>query len=263
MKHSLLIAAAVAGLLLIALTPTLILHWHIQMDYQPEPEEPPIWPIPDDETAARKALFINMMLPAVQASNRELLTEREQVQGILERRERGTHVTKSEYTWLAEQASRYRLSVPEESEDITAGWLNTLLRRVDIVPADLALAQGALESAWGTSRFAEEANNYFGQWCFSPGCGVVPARRPLGARYEVQRFDSLDAAVSSYMRNLNSHPAYRELRALRERQRHEGASPSGHVMAAGLSLYAEIGDTYIDHIRSVIRVNNLNEFADY
>ena len=263
MKHYLLIAAALAGLLLTALAPTLILHWQIQMDYQPEPDEPPIWPIPEDETAARKALFINMMLPAVQASNRELLAEREQAQAILERRQRGAQVTESEYTWLTAQASRYRLSLPEENEDITEGWLNTLLRRVDIVPADLALAQGALESAWGTSRFAEEANNYFGQWCFSKGCGVVPAKRPLGARYEVERFDSLEAAVSSYMRNLNSHPAYRELRALRERQRREGIAPSGHVMAAGLSNYAEIGDTYIGHIRSVIRANNLSEFADY
>ena len=263
MKRYLLIAAALLGLFLLALTPTLILHWQIQMDYEPEPEEPPVWPIPDDETEARKALFINMMLPAVQANNRTLMADREQARAIHERVDGGGQVTSDEYAWLTEQATRYRLSVPEHAEDISEGWLNTLLRRLDIVPADLALAQGALESAWGTSRFAEEANNYFGQWCFRPGCGVVPARRPLGARYEVERFDSLEAAVASYMRNLNSHPAYRELRALRERQRRQGDTPSGHVMAAGLSGYAEIGDTYISHIRSVIRANDLGQFADY
>ncbi|WP_162925882.1 glucosaminidase domain-containing protein [Isoalcanivorax indicus] len=261
MKRLLLTLSVLLALGLIALAPTLILHCQIQLDYQPEPEEPPIWPIPDDETAARKAVFINMLLPVVQARNRELLAEREQAQALRGRIADGT-LTEAELGWLQARATEYRLEAPDHLDDMSEAWLDTLLRRLDIVPADLALAQGALESAWGTSRFAEEANNLFGQWCFRPGCGVVPARRPLGARYEVQKFATVEDAVASYMRNLNTHPTYRELRLLRERQRQEGLKPSGRTLAAGLGGYAEIGDTYIRHIRSVIRANDLEAFSD-
>lgn len=261
MKRFLLTLPALLALGLIALAPTLILHCQIQVSYEPEPEEPPIWPIPDDETEARKAVFINMLLPVVQAQNRELLALREQAQALRVRITDGT-LTDAELRWLQARADEYRLAAPDTLDEMGEAWLDTLLRRLDIVPADLALAQGALESAWGTSRFAEEANNLFGQWCFRPGCGVVPARRPLGARYEVQKFATVEDAVASYMRNLNTHAAYRELRLLRERQRREGVRPSGRTLAAGLSGYAEIGDTYISHIRAVIRANNLEAFSD-
>ena len=41
--------------------------------------------------------------------------------------------------------------------------------------------QAANESAWGTSRFARIGLNFFGQWCYSKGCGMVPKRRNTGA----------------------------------------------------------------------------------
>ena len=261
-RPALILPPALLVLFLLALTPTLILHWQVRVDYDPDPPEPPVWPIPEDETEARKAVFINMMLPIIQARNRDLLALRQEVETRHARVIAGTPLSDADLRWLQARASEYRLAEPESLDDVTDDWMHTLLRRVDIVPADLALAQGALESAWGTSRFAEDANNFFGQWCFTPGCGVVPAQRPLGARHEVQRFASVEAAVASYMRNLNTHPAYRELRLIRERQRREGNKPRGQVMAAGLSGYAEIGETYISHIRSVIRFNDFEQFSD-
>ena len=47
--------------------------------------------------------------------------------------------------------------------------VNELMLRVDVLPVSLALAQAANESAWGTSRFALQGNNIFGQWCYEPG----------------------------------------------------------------------------------------------
>ena len=67
-----------------------------------------------------------------------------------------------------------------------------------------------MESAWGTSRFAREGNNLFGQWCYKTGCGIVPKRRGEGQVHEVASFESVDAAVASYLRNINSHRAYAE-----------------------------------------------------
>ena len=38
------------------------------------------------------------------------------------------------------------------------------LEKIDVIPVSLVLAQSAVESAWGSSRFAREGNNIFGEW---------------------------------------------------------------------------------------------------
>ena len=55
-----------------------------------------------------------------------------------------------------------------EKYDVEVGDIDTLLKHVDIVPASLVLAQAALESGWGSSRFARRGNNYFGMRTYDP-----------------------------------------------------------------------------------------------
>ena len=140
-----------------------------------------------------------------------------------------------------------------------AEW-ETLLRRVDVVPPSLALAQAANESAWGTSRFARDGNNYFGQWCFEQGCGLVPKRRDEGRAHEVATFSSPVESVERYMANLNTHDAYRPLRERREQLRESEAPITGIQLAAGLEKYSERGEEYIAELRSMIRFNNLGAY---
>jgi Bax protein len=220
-------------------------------------DTPPIWPIPEDETEARKAHLINLLLPAIQHNNRALLVKRERLEKLHQQIVSGSALAQRDRAWLEELSERYRLDIPDTPNST---WSRTLLRRVDIVPADLALAQGALESAWGTSRFAVEGNNYFGHWCFVPGCGLIPSQRRDGARHEVARFSSAAESVRRYMHNLNSHPRYTELRLIREQAREHNQPLSGVDLAAGLEGYSELGDTYIDMIRSMIRHNQFSRF---
>ena len=132
-----------------------------------------------------------------------------------------------------------------------------LNRRMDIVPASMVLSQAAMESGWGTSRFARQANNMFGQWCFTRGCGVVPGQRDTSAKHEVAKYDRVDLAVESYYRNINTQPSYKELRGIRQQARHDGKLPTGHELVAGLGKYSARGDDYIEELRSMIRSNEL------
>ena len=59
--------------------------------------------------------------------------------------------------WLFELSEKY------ESNDSNLG---NLLIKVDIVPISLALAQAAIESGWGTSRYSREGNAIYGQYTF-------------------------------------------------------------------------------------------------
>jgi Bax protein len=57
------------------------------------------------------------------------------------------------------------------------------------------------------------------------------------------------------MRNLNSHPAYKDLRAIRLQHRNAQKEVTGHALAEGLSKYSERGEEYIEELRQMIRVN--------
>jgi Bax protein len=135
-----------------------------------------------------------------------------------------------------------------------------LLRRVDTIPVALALAQAAIESGWGTSRFALQGNALFGQWAWTESAGI----RPLAASNEravVRSFGSLLGSVRAYMHNLNTHPNYQRFRLARQ-----GLSPQNKTIKAGtlttyLDGYAEIGTAYVDKLRAVISSNNFDQYA--
>jgi len=137
---------------------------------------------------------------------------------------------------------------------------DALLARVDIVPVSMVLAQAADESAWGRSRFAVQGHNLFGQWCFLPGCGIVPKRRPKGATYEVQRFKNEQQAINRYFHNLNTGASYAKFRQLRALQRNKGTHLSGLVLAEGLQHYSSRGLTYVREIQTIIRRYRLNQY---
>ncbi len=143
---------------------------------------------------------------------------------------------------------------------LDAPFFTELLTRVDVLPPSLVLAQSANESAWGTSRFAREGNNFFGQWCFTRGCGMVPRARGEGAVHEVEAFPDAVVSVRSYLRNLNSHGMYQQLRDLRAGQRQKQEPVTGVLLAGGLKGYSSRGDEYIKELVAMINFNRLEQY---
>ncbi len=201
----------------------------------------------------RKQQFFDFLRPLLEAENARIMALRvrlarlaaalpEQRPGLRDRR------------WLDDLARDYDL---DRSSLPLHRLLEELLRRVDAVPVSLGLAQAAKESGWGTSRFAVDGNALFGQRCFDAGCGLVPAARRAGSRHEVRTFRTPEAAVASYVRNLNSHPDYEPFRRLRAELRAEGRRPTGFALAQSLHAYSERRDDYVREVRQMIRYNNL------
>jgi Bax protein len=133
--------------------------------------------------------------------------------------------------------------------------IEVLIRRVDSIPEALILVQAANESGWGASRFAQQGYNFFGLWCFKKGCGFVPRQRDDDAKHEVAKFTDLSHAVMTYMRNLNRHYAYKDLRMIRENLRQDGKPVTARALASGLLSYSERGQEYINELKSMLRVN--------
>lgn len=204
------------------------------------------------DVTTKKTRFFGYLLPLVQSENVRLQAIRKRLSYIYDHVRWHRRIDATDQQWLALVSEEYRLPNPDPSQ--TEFWV-AIFQRVDAVPEDLALAQAANESAWGTSRFAREGNNLFGQWCFRKGCGMIPAGRPTGATYEVARFESVSESIGSYMHNLNTGRTYQLLREIRSSMRMDGQAPDATQLAAGLMDYSERGLEYVNELRAMIRHN--------
>ena len=136
-----------------------------------------------------------------------------------------------------------------------------LLNKINTIPISLILAQSIIESGWGASRFAQEGNALFGQWTWKNDDGIKP-KENLDANFSVKDFKNLLESVNSYVLNLNTHPAYKELRNFRISQYNAGKSVTGNDMANFLEKYAEIGFKYITKVKNMIKKNQLSKFEN-
>lgn len=204
-----------------------------------------------DKPAARKALFIRIALPLVLAANEAILRDRARIERLRAKLVGNGTLAIAEQRWMGEIFAAYGAPMFDFAE---------LLRRVDIVPPSLAIAQGAEESGWGTSRFAREGNALFGQRIFRGTGGLVPRERAAGERYCVRRFARLFDAVRAYAANLNSHPAYVQFRSLRAGLRGQGRRPEGLALVDALRFYSERRAAYVATLRQIIRIDRLTTF---
>lgn len=212
-----------------------------------------------EDVDAKKRAFFEFLLPLVKQENQRIETLRAHLLSLAARVD---SLRENELRWLLQLAQYYRVVASDTgTANLDPGWvIDRLLLRVDQVPPSLALAQAANESAWGTSRFAREGNNLYGQWCFRKGCGLVPKDRPPGDRHEVAKFSSPLHSVERYIHNLNTHLAYKEFRLMRANQREAGAALSGKQIAATLVKYSTRGAEYVEELRAMIRLNGLSRY---
>ena len=202
----------------------------------------------DLATPAQKESFIKMTLPLILAANEEIGMRRAAIKRAASANDRGA---------LEKWAQLYRIDVGKQS---TQDLRDDILLRADVIPVSLALAQAAVESGWGTSRFAVQGNALFGQWAWKESAGLKPLQAS-NDRAVVRSFPNLFGSVRAYMHNLNTHSSYGDLRRQRARLADRDERGKGYALAGNLDRYAEIGMEYVDKLRTIIRVNDLDKYA--
>lgn len=214
-------------------------------------------PAPDfsqiHNVAAKKQAFIEYLSPLVAEVNQQVLEERQFLEKMQQWQQQGRWIRSALLDRLIQLSAKYR----ENTEITSSQFFENLLIKVDSVPLSLAIAQAATESGWGTSRFAREGHNYFGQWCFVKGCGLVPKARSDNLHHEVARFDSPLISVERYVLNLNRHHKYQDFRQKRAKMRADTPKNRGLQLAGELRHYSERREAYIQDLQSIIRSNDL------
>lgn len=209
-----------------------------------------------DGSAEKRDAFFTYLLPRLRSVNADILADRARLSRIRAAIAKGGTTGFFDGRWLRDLAGDYALDPPDSPN---LAFVDRLLRRVDVVPPSLALAQAANESSWGRSRFAREGNNLFGTHA-TDGSGLMPHRRAPGRRFTVASYDSVDESVEDYVRNLNTDPRYRHLRRIRASLRSRREPISGYALAEGLEAYSKQGADYIGIIQSIIRSNRLERY---
>ena len=184
----------------------------------------------------RKREFVKLMLPLIERANGEVLKERH----FLLKVKGKAKLTEEERKKLEELMERYRTRN-----------FNELLKRVNTVPAGLVLAQAAIESGWGTSRFFTEANNAFGIYSFRGG----KCLKAKGSSACLKVYDSLYDSVKDYTYNLNVGWAYERFRELRSK----GADI--YTLIESLHGYSERKDEYTELVKKVVKKNGFDSIG--
>ena len=109
--------------------------------------------------------------------------------------------------------------------------LNKTIPTEKQIPSELIVAQAIIETGWGTSRFANEANNLF------------------GIREGLKEFKTKCDSVADYIRIINEVPAYAEFREMRG----DGVTDA-LLLARTLKKWA-VDPLYTDLIEDVIQHN--------
>lgn len=200
------------------------------------------------QSAERKKLFLQLMLPLVLKANETVRWERQKLLRIKRSINKRASLSDDDRAYLLEMARHYEVRKP---------LVDLLLPRVDVLPVSIALAQSAIESGWGTSRFVREGNAPFGQWTTASFDGIVPLQRDNGKTHKIRAFENLYASVKSYIHNLNTHRAYRGFRAMRKAMRESGGQLDSLALTVSLRAYSKKGETYIRLLQNIMTGNDL------
>lgn len=198
-------------------------------------------------TKERKKQFINQVLPAILITKYNLDHQSKKVQRIVNKIETKEELNAKEQAYVDSLMVKFRAKTPEN-----------LLVRLQSHPTSLVLAQAAVESGWGSSRFALEGNNLFGIWTTKNDPNVI---KSLYDREEtsifVKKYTNIAESIDHYFLTIGRHRAYQQFRD----KRHAGVDV--FELIDELDKYSEKGEEYTHLLKKMIEWNDLKKYDSY
>lgn len=192
----------------------------------------------------RKEKFIDLMLPAILISKYKIEQNNLRLLSILK---------KDTSDWKKRDRNFVEGLFQEYKTNDTFELRSRLLTH----PVCIVLAQAAIESAWGTSRFFEEANNPFGIWSFNKDEPRISSKEAREGKYVyLRKFDNLQEAIDNYFKTIACGP-YSEFRDARKK------TTNSDILIPKLNNYSEKKEVYTDELSIIIKKNNLTRFDHY
>jgi len=191
----------------------------------------------------KKQKFFHMMLPAILISKANLELKRERVLSLINTPK--DLMDEDDIDFLDSLYKKYK------TDDI-----RKLANRLKTHPVSIVLAQAAIESAWGESRFFKKGNNIFGMWSYNKNEPRIKARESRnGKSIYLKKYANISDAVDDYFAVIG-RGAYKSFR----KQRNITDNPL--VLVDYLVNYCEL-DNYPAKLKKFILHNKLRRFDKF
>jgi len=194
------------------------------------------------QVSEKKQKFFHMILPAILISKQRLKVKRNRIATIINT----INPTTKDIAFLEKQYKKYKTTDNKE-----------LLLRMETHPVSIVLAQAAIESAWGESRFFKKGNNIFGMWSYNKDEPRIRAKgKRNGKSVYVRKYATLSDAIDDYFEVIG-RGAYKNFR----KQRDITKDPLQLVQY--LVNYCELKEKYTRKLKKFIIVNKLRKFDEF
>jgi len=192
----------------------------------------------------KKQKFFHMLLPAILISKENLKLKRERVLSLISTPK--DELFEEDKNFLEDLYKKYKTTDNRK-----------LLNRLKTHPVSIILAQAAIESAWGESRFFKKGNNIFGMWSYNKNEPRIRAKGTRnGKAIYVKKYATLSDAIDDYFVVIG-RGAYKRFR----KQRNITDNPL--ILVQYLVNYCELKEKYTKKLSKFIVHNKLRKFDKF
>jgi Bax protein len=190
-----------------------------------------------------KQKFISAILPSILVAKHHIATKRNRIIRLQEKE----HWDTADSLFFEQTKTYYRAQNPQD-----------LLSKLQPLPNSIVLAQAALETGWGESRFFLQASNLFGIWSYRGNESRIAAGRTRGKKIIYLRaYPDISGSIVDYFDLLARARAYR---GLRNAQR---TTTDPFVLISHLNFYSEQRSLYTNQLKKIISQNKLTRYDRY
>lgn len=191
----------------------------------------------------KKEKFISLLLPSILIAKSKLTNTQKQVQDLMDKK----NITKEQEAFLKKLLKEYN-----------AHNLQELLKKLKTNPTSLVLAQAAIKSNWGSSRFFLEANNVFGIWSFNKNENrILALEDEEDKKVYFKKYNSIEEAIEDYFLTIANCKNFKDLKN-EEQKTNNHFKPTKY-----LAHCSELEETYVEHLNAIIKDNNLTKYDSY
>ncbi|HEY3406064.1 MAG TPA: glucosaminidase domain-containing protein [Ohtaekwangia sp.] len=192
-----------------------------------------------------KARFVSAVLPSI-------LVAKYQV----EENKRKVLLLKEKKRWdVADSAFYLDFKARYKADNI-----DDLSVRMITIPSSIVLAQAAVESGWGQSRFFLEGSNLFGIWSFNQFEPRIEAGKTRNKKkIYLRSYEDMSKSIVHYFEILGKARPYVSLR----QTVYENGNNDPFKLLPHLKNFSERRTAYTNQLKKMIEVNNFTQYDHY
>jgi Bax protein len=196
----------------------------------------------DDEL--RKQKFIELLLPSILVAKYEIFKENRRTIDIWAKLKNHYNITHQDSLYMEMLFDKYDTKNFAEID-----------KRQQVHPNSIIIAQAAIETGWGTSRFFLQGNNAYGIWSFSKSDNRMESLSGRGdIKVYLKKYNSVMESVDDYFQTISKSWAFDQFRKRR------AETDNAYELIWYLNKYSELRNDYVKKVGEVMIQNQLTKY---